>query len=79
MPKVLLIFSTLHRTFCYYTVYRVPNRIPSAGVLAFFPTGAYAGIGTTYVESEICYEKYHKRRKEKKKKEKKLVLPFIHF
>ena len=29
------------------------------GVLALFPTGTYAGIGTMCVESEICYEKYH--------------------
>ena len=27
----------------------------------FFPSGTYTGIGTTCVESETCYEKYHKK------------------
>ena len=31
------------------------------GVLAIFSTGTYAIIGMTCVESEICYEKYHKK------------------
>ena len=33
------------------------------GVLAFFPTGTYAGIGTMCVEPEIYYEKYHEKKK----------------
>ena len=31
------------------------------GALAIFSTGTYAIIGTTCVESETCYEKYHKK------------------
>ena len=35
---------------------------PSHGCFGnFFPTGTYEGIGTTCVESEICYENYHKK------------------
>ena len=30
-------------------------------VLAIFSTGTYAIIGTTCVESETYYEKYHKK------------------
>ena len=33
------------------------------GVLAIFPTGTYAGIGTTCVQFEMCYEKHHKKKK----------------
>ena len=28
----------------------------------FFPTGTYTGIGTTFVESETCYEKHHEKK-----------------
>ena len=28
----------------------------------FFLTGTYTGIGTTCVESEKCYEKYHEKK-----------------
>ena len=35
---------------------------PLMGVLAIFSTGTYAIIGTTCVESETCYEKYHEKK-----------------
>ena len=31
------------------------------GVLAVFPAGTYTITGTMCVESEKCYEKYHKK------------------
>ena len=33
------------------------------GVLAILSTGTYAIIGTMCVQSETCYEKYHKKAK----------------
>ena len=35
---------------------------PLMWVLAIFSTGTYAVIGTRCVESETCYEKYHKKK-----------------
>ena len=34
---------------------------PLMGVLVIFSTSTYAIIGTTCVESETCYEKYHEK------------------
>ena len=35
---------------------------PLMGVLAMFSAGTYAIIGTTCVESETRYEKYHEKK-----------------
>ena len=35
---------------------------PLMGVMAIFSTGTYAIIGTTCVESETCYGKYHEKK-----------------
>ena len=39
------------------------SKNPLMGVLAFFSTGTYAGIGTKCVSSKIYYEKYAKNMK----------------
>ena len=56
------------------------------GVLAIFYTGTYAIVGTTCVDSETCYEKYHEKKTYKvrdrhtnrKKKEGPLIAVPIH-
>ena len=39
---------------------RLCTKPSHGGFGQFFPTGTYTGKGTTYVDSETCYEKYHK-------------------
>ena len=39
------------------------TKTPSCGFWQFFPTGTYERIATMRVESELCYEKYHKNKK----------------
>ena len=38
------------------------QQTPPMGLLTIFSTGTYAIIGTTCVESETCYEKYHEKK-----------------